>query len=282
MAAGERGGRRRRAGPRAAPRTAVLISAYNQEEPLRLVLGALAAAPRTDFSVHIADDGSSPRMAERLGEESARLPFPVRFHWQRDDGFRKAEILNTAALAALDEGAELLVLLDGDCVPCRDLVEVYRAAYRPGEFFVGAVGFLDLATTRALSVASIAAGGHEHALDRGQRRKIRTTHWKNLLHRGGKGTRPRIRGGNFAVAADLFREVDGFDEVFGGHGKEDSDLRNRMRNAGARGISLWNRALALHLCREVAPSGARSQAPPELYREGQRRVRARRGLSTHA
>jgi len=268
-------------GAGAAPRTALLVAAYNQADPLRLLLAALAAAPRTDFVLHIADDGSSPPMADLLGDEVPRLPFPVRFLWQPDDGFRKAEILNSAALAALADGAELLVFLDGDCVPCRDLVEAYRAAYRPGEFFVGAVGFLDLATSRALTAAAVGEGAHERALDRRQRFKIRVTHWKNLLHRGGKGTRPRIRGGNFAVAGDLFREVDGFDEVYGGHGKEDSDLRNRMRNAGARGVSLWSRALALHLSREVAPSGAREQAPPALYREGQRLVRARRGLSAH-
>ena len=37
----------------------------------------------------------------------------------------------------------------------------------------------------------------------------------------------------------------------------------------------------IHAVIEVAPSGAREQAPPALYREGQRLVRARRGLSAH-
>lgn len=263
------------------PRTAVLVAAYNQAEPLRLLLAALAAPPLAEFALHIADDGSSPPASEALSAELSRLPFPVTCHWQADSGFRKAEILNTAALAAIAGGAELLVFLDGDCIPRRGLVEVYRAAHRPGEFLVGSVGFLDVATSRALTPETVGEGAHERALELRQRLKIRTTHWKNLLHRGGKGTRPRIRGGNFAVAADLFQAVDGFDEVYGGHGKEDSDLRNRMRNAGARGVSLWHRAIAYHLSREVAPSGARSQAPLPLYREGQRLVRARRGLSAH-
>ena len=260
------------------PTTAILIAAYQQTESLRLVLAALAAAPRTDFEVRIADDGSAPRMDETLQAEAARLPFPVTFHWQPDDGFRKAEILN---VTALEIDAELLIFLDGDCVPHRDLVEVYRAHYQPNEFFVGSVGFLDVETSRALTVESVAEGAHEGVIDRAQRWKIRKTQWKNRLHRGRKRVRPRIRGGNFAICAELFRTVDGFDEVFGGHGKEDSDLRNRLRNTGAKGVSLWTRARACHLSREVAPSGAREQAPVELYEAGRELTTARRGMSSH-
>ena len=268
---------------RASPTTAVIVAAYHQTETLRLLFAALAAAPRTDFSVHIADDGSAPRMDETLCDEAARLPFPVTFHWQPDDGFRKAEILNETVLAT---DAELLVFLDGDCIPHRDLIEVYRSVYRAGEFFAGSVGFLEVETSRALTAEAVARGDHERALDRAQLRKIAKTHRKNMLHRfipsvGRKKVRPRIRGGNFAVARDLFEQVDGFDEVYGGHGKEDSDLRNRMRNAGARGVSVWTTARAEHLSREVAPSGARTQAPVELYEAGRRLVRARRGLSSH-
>ena len=93
--------------------------------------------------------------------------------------------------------------------------------------------------------------------------------------------RPRIRGGNFAVARDLFERVDGFDEAFAGYGKEDSELRNRMRNAGARGISLWSRALLCHVSSRVFPGVPRPQTPRDLYDESFRRVRARIGLSSH-
>ncbi|MGA1779869.1 MAG: glycosyltransferase [Planctomycetota bacterium] len=101
------------------PTTAVFVAAYNQAESLTLVLAALAAAPRTDFEVHVADDGSAPRMEERLHGEVEALPFPMTFHWQEDRGFRKAEILNAAVLTTK---AELLIFLDGDCIPSRNLV----------------------------------------------------------------------------------------------------------------------------------------------------------------
>ena len=69
----------------------------------------------------------------------------------------------------------------------------------------------------------------------------------------------------------------------GGYGKEDSDLRNRMRNAGARGISLWHRAFVAHLARDVVTrAGARERPPSDLSRAGAQLVRARVGLGSHA
>ncbi len=261
------------------PTTAIIIAAYQQAESLRLLLAALSAAPQTDFEVYVADDGSSPSMEELLAREVAESPFPVTFHWQPDAGFRKASILN-ATVSPLT--AELLVFLDGDCIPHRDLIEVYRQAFQPREFFVGSVGFLEVNRSRALDSHSVAAGAHEGTIGFKQEWKIRMTHWKNQLYRGRKRVRPRIRGGNFAICSQLYRLVDGFDEVYEGHGKEDSDLRNRLRNSGAKGLSLWNRARAVHLSREVAPSGERAPTPISLYEEGRQLIKARRGLSAHS
>jgi len=81
---------------------------------------------------------------------------------------------------------------------------------------------------------------------------------------------------------DLFERVDGFDEAFAGYGKEDSELRNRMRNAGARGISLWARARLCHVSKRVFPSAKRPQTPRDLYEASFSRVRASVGLSSHA
>ncbi len=260
------------------PRTAVIVSYYHQARELLLVLEALAAQTDREFEVIVADDGSDPPASKQTGALANELGLQLRDVWHADDGFRKASILNQAA--ALTDAA-LLIFLDGDCIPFLDLVEVYRGAYREGEFFVGGVGFLDVDVSRELSVEDVRKGRHQDTLSQKERRRFRSVHFRNWLHRGRKQTRPRIRGGNFGVSATLFRQVDGFDEVFSGYGKEDSDLRNRMRNAGTTGISLWTRATAVHLAREVSPSGARDHAPDELYNAGRERIEARIGLSSH-
>ena len=133
----------------------------------------------------------------------------------------------------------------------------------------------------ARTPASVRAGAHEKRLDGATWRRLHWAHFRNWLYAGRKPNRPRIRGGNFAVARDLFLAVDGFDEAFAGYGKEDSELRNRMRRAGARGISLWHRARLCHVSTDVFPGIPRPPTPRDLYEESFRRVRARQGLSSH-
>ena len=261
------------------PTTTVIVATYDQPGPLRLALAALGAQTDPDFDVIVADDGTSPA-SHPLVEQCAReFGLRARVIWQADQGFRKARAQNQAAL---ETDAELLVFLDGDCLPFRDLIAQYRRAARAGEFCTGAVVFLDSAGTRALAEPEVRAGAHERALTLRERLRALDVHWRNATNFAGRLERPRIRGANFAVCAKLFRAVDGYDEIFGGYGKEDSDLRNRMRNSGARGISLWHRAFVAHLARDVVTrAGVRERPPADLYRAGKQLVRARIGLGSH-
>jgi GT2 family glycosyltransferase len=261
------------------PSTTVVVAAYNQPRELSLVLSALAAQTDPRFDVVIADDGSDPEAERTVATLRAELPFEIECVRQEDDGFRKMRAQN---LAALRGGAELLLFLDGDCVPYRDWVSVCRRNARPGEFLVGGYIFLDEDETRRLTPDAVRRGEHERRLDRTTWWRLHSAHWRNLLYTGRRPNRPRIRGGNFGVARDLFERVDGFDEAFAGYGKEDSELRNRMRCAGARGISLWTRARVCHVSSQVFPGTPRPQTPRDLYEESFRRIRARVGLSSHA
>ena len=259
------------------PTTTVIVAVYNQMHELQLLLAALAAQTDLHFDVVLADDGSMPPAGQLAKQLAPSLPFAIHQVWQPDEGFCKARIQNVAALST---PSELLVFLDGDCIPFRNLVAVYRRRAIPGEFLTGAVADLDVETSRALTPDTVKAGAHEAAVGLASRWTFQSKQITNWWHRGGKRTRPRIRGGNFAVAADLFQAVNGFDEVYCGYGKEDSDLRDRMRNAGARGISVWTSAIATHLSRQLSPSAQRG-SPDALYEQGKNLVRARKGLDAH-
>jgi GT2 family glycosyltransferase len=261
------------------PSTTIVVTAYNQPRELALVLSALAAQTDPCFDVVIADDGSDPPAERELGDLTAELPYAIDWVWQEDAGFRKMRAQNRAALR---RRSELLLFLDGDCVPYRNWVAAYRRHARPGEFLVGGYIFLTVQETLGLSPESVRAGAHERPLDARTWWRLHAAHWRNQLYAGRRANRPRIRGGNFGVARDLFERVDGFDEALSGFGKEDSELRNRMRNAGARGISLWTRALLCHLSGRVFPGVPRPPTPRDLYEESFQRVRARVGLSSHA
>jgi GT2 family glycosyltransferase len=260
------------------PSTTVVVAAYNQPRELALVLSALAAQSDPNFEVVIADDGSDPPAERELADLAAQLPFPIDWVWQEDAGFRKMRAQNRAVLR---HRSELVLFLDGDCVPYRDWVASYRRHAQHGEFLVGGYIFLSEEETLRLTPDAVRAGAHERPLDARTWWRLHSADSRNRLYAGRRANRPRIRGGNFGVARDLFERVDGFDEAFAGYGKEDSELRNRMRNAGARGISLWTRARLCHVPSRVFPRVPRPQTPRGLYEESFRRVRARVGLSSH-
>jgi GT2 family glycosyltransferase len=256
----------------------VIVATYNQHHWLELVLAGLAAQTDPSFDVIVADDGSNPPAQKAVDRLRPTLPFPVQVVSQDDQGFRKARIQNRAVLRS---EADLLVFLDGDCVPFRNLIEVYRRKACADEFMTGAVSYLERDLTDRLTPEEVRRGTHERAVGGREALRIRGVHLKNLWHTGRKQTRPRIKGGNFAVASSLFHRVDGFDEVYLGYGKEDSDLRNRMRNAGARGRSLWHSARVCHLFWDRPFGAGRERPDVELYDGGRDRVRARIGLSRH-
>lgn len=254
----------------------VIISSYQQERALKLVLAALGASVTDSMEVVIADDGSEPTMAEQLAGEITAYPFPIRWCWQEDRGFRKSRALDRAVMMTR---SPLLVFLDADCIPQRDLVEIYRQRWQPGEFLTGGGIFMSDGFSARLDPQKVADGLHEHCLAPLQRALQWRRRFSDFLSRDRQLERPRLLGGNFAVCRELFDRVDGFDQVFHHFGKEDSDIRNRMRHAGARGKSLVNVARAFHLGESHAPSTDRATLPRSYYIPAGQNPLARRGCS---
>ena len=110
-------------------------------------------------------------------------------------------------------------------------------------------------------------------------------HLRNRLYRIlRKPRKPKVLGGNLSIGRDAIWAVNGFEEGFDGFSGEDSDIRNRLNNWGARGTSLWNRAFVCHLDHGLDPPRCR---PEVVRRRGERQlllenrslVRTPRGLT---
>lgn len=225
--------------------TTVIMSSYNQPQSMSLGLYALTLQDDLDFELIVADDGSESEVGAMVAEFAATAPFPVRFITQADEGFRKSTILNKAIVAA--KGQKLLIL-DGDCIVFNNHISLHKANLAPGRFCVGGRVMLSPAETRALTMEDIKLGRHVRFLTSENLRhlvnKARTSRLQGFF---GMRRSPRIIGCNFSVMqADIYR-VNGFDDTLNGIGKEDSDLRNRLRNNGCKGIGLFTKNIVCHL-----------------------------------
>lgn len=262
------------------PAVSVLLSIFDQPNALAFSLLGYQRQSFRDFEVVVADDGSDEETGALLERFRAQSAFPIKRVWQENRGFRKAKIVNEAARAS--EG-KILVFSDGDCIPSRDFVAVHARASGPGTFCAGGYVRLSAEYCRTLTPERVAAGEFESQLTAADRWRFRVTHWKSVWGvLWGKVTRPKAYGCNLSCGRDVFYGVNGYDENFDGFGKEDSDLRNRMRRYGAVARSVWSRAWVYHVDDVVDPKIRARRIPRrknlEYYRRPDVPVRCVNGL----
>jgi glycosyltransferase involved in cell wall biosynthesis len=259
----------------------VILSSYNQPNALQLVLAGFAVQDDLDFDLLVADDGSDRDIGELVARFAQTAPFNLRFLTQPHKGFRKARILNKAILEAR---SRQILFCDGDCIPFHNLVSTHSRAFREGCFTASGRIYLTLDQSRSLTPPAVEAGEHEKLVTLKDRAKLFATHAGNVFSKlVCKKWKPKLKGANFSADRRCLLDVDGFDEAYNGMSSVDSDMRNRLRNLGCPGMSLWHKVLMCHLSHDLdprrqTPEAARVPRDRELYYGSYNRVKALKGI----
>jgi glycosyltransferase involved in cell wall biosynthesis len=232
----------------AAPAISLVIAVYERPDVLALLFAALAGQTFQDFEIRIADDGSGPALAAVVAWGRERLGDRIVHVRHDDDGFRKTIIVNRAVAGAR---GELLVFLDGDCIPHHRFLERHWVRRRAGQVLSGRRLMLDAVLTTRLTEEDVASRRlesppfwwrHVPAHDR------RNGFYVPLAF-GVRGRRLgpyEILGSNFSLPREVFLAVNGYDERIVGRGMEDVNLKARLVNAGYRVRSISQEALQYH------------------------------------
>ena len=143
------------------------------------------------------------------------------------DGMRVGAARNAAAALALDHGADLLVFLDVDCLPGPALLERYVSAAQiyPHDLLCGPVTYLH-SVQRPSTMLDLGAMTRPHParpLPPDGEVVTATDHEFDLFW-----------SLSFAVTAETWRRLGGFDEAYEGYGAEDTDLGRRARSLDMR------------------------------------------------
>jgi len=262
----------------------IIVTTFDRPDALDAVLRSLSKQSDRDFEVVVADDGSGPATAALVESWTSRLGVPLKRVWHEHRDFRAGEIRNRGIKKSV---GHYCIFLDGDCIVRPDFVAQHRELAEPGWFVAGNRALLtEQLTAKALAeqlepeqwglvdwIRQRFSGGLNRLAPLlkaplGPLRKIKPGGWQG------------VRSANLAVwYADLDR-VDGFDAIFSGWGKEDSDLVIRLINAGVRRKDGRHATGVLHLWHAAAD---RSRLPQNERLLAQvieaRRVRAQRGMS---
>jgi len=262
----------------------VIVSTYNREDALDVVLRALSRQSDRNFEIVVADDGSGPATARVVREWTARRTIPIRHVWHEDRGFRLSDIRNRGIR---ESAGSYIVFVDGDCIARRDFVAVHRRLAEPGWFVTGTRILLSAELTDRIirqgleaeswGLARWLALRSRRQLNRfapllgmklGVIRKLSARRWRGA------------RGSNMAFWRADLEKVDGFDSSFSGWGREDSDIFIRLIRAGVHRKDGRFASAVLHLWHHEADRSRLSENDrqlDEVLHSG--RIAAQRGLS---
>ena len=265
-------------------KVSVILATYEMPRQLELVLAALSRQRFRDFEILLCDDGSGPNTRAAVKAET-NLGVPLTHLWQENRGFRKCRILNEAIRRSK---GELLVFLDGDCVPHRDFVGDHWITRESGTFGAGRRVEVSKRIGERLTTEDIRRG----LFDRPSLRLLaddlfgKTEHWNRTIR---WGTRPWVRsllkldqvvdlkGCNFSVAREDMLAINGFDEAYEGYGREDTDVEIRLLHFGLRRRSLKGIALQFHIWHERRGFTPTNESLLESARNS-RRIQCVRGI----
>lgn len=203
-------------------KVALLVTTFNREDALDLVLQSVHFQSHRPDEVIICDDGSSAKTLACVSSWSGELP--IKYVWMPNMGFRAARVRN---LGILKSQADYLIFVDGDCLLPPSFVERHVHMAKTDRLVTGGRRLLSCSDTFALltrikHIKTAFRGWKFAQLPLGSLRDLPVTTWQD------------VRTCNLSVSKINAESVGGFDEKYIGWGKEDSDFAIRLLQAGFR------------------------------------------------
>lgn len=205
-------------------RIAVVTIVRGRHEHLALQQRGLAASQRrADHRVVVAMD--DPALGERL---RGSTPEPEVVHVEATGlGLPLARARNLGARRAIDGGADGLVFLDVDCVPSPLLVGTYEQALADprtsADLLCGPVTYLPPPPAGGYDLAALGAMAAPH--------EARPSPPAGEVDRG-HDRYELFWSLSFAVSAQTWGRIGGFEESYVGYGGEDTDFAVKAERAG--------------------------------------------------
>ena len=228
----------------------VIIPFYNRLDFLSLVLLGFTRQSDSNFEIIIAEDNDDPQNSQVISEYRSRFPqLRIKHVSQTDAGFRKTRILNEATRVA---GGDLLVFIDGDCIPHRHFIRQHCALVRPRTALAGRrVNLGPQTTDRIVRKRRLPKLTFPYLMFSDSQRVEESLYFSWLP---AYFNRPRgLLGCNWSIyKADLL-SINGHDEDYQHAGAgEDSDIEWRLRKSGIKISSVKFRAIVYHLYHDVS------------------------------
>lgn len=221
----------------------VLIAYYKNVTALKLILESLKKQTYKNFEVVIAEDDNNKETPAFISNIKKELPYSIKhINQPEDNGFRKNEMLNKAI--AISEG-DIIVFLDGDCIPHKQWLKIYAKNTKEGLALFGRRVMISPKLTNRLYNSKQINKLNLFNLVATKSSRLRYAlyipFYKPVKKYG-------IWGCNWGVYKKHLVEINGFDEYYTKAGVgEDVDMEWRLSKHGIKFISVRQSAIVYHL-----------------------------------
>jgi glycosyltransferase involved in cell wall biosynthesis len=233
----------------------IIVSFYNNFDKLKLVLAGFTMQTLKDFEIIVADDGSNSEVVENIRQIIPDYSFPIKHIWHEDIGWRKNIILNKAIAAS---NGEILIFIDGDCIPHPRFVEEHYVNREDNCALAGRRVNMSEIVTQKLTEKKIIEGYLQKLglikLFIDQLFRKTASHVENGLYFRNRFIRSWIKkenrglvGCNFSLMKKDMLALNGFDERYNtAFLGEDTDVEVRLLHNGGRDKSMKHIAIVYH------------------------------------
>ena len=223
--------------------TTLIISTYNREDALEMVLLSVLNQSVLPDEVIVADDGSQETTRQLIDLYKAKFPVKLIHCWHEDSGFRAGQIRNKAiAMSTM----EYIISVDGDMVLHRDFIKEHKNIAWDGRFIQGSRVLLSETTTSSI----ISSKKTDLSFfEKGIRNRFNGFYSPALSSLFSK-TSKKLEGTrtcNMAFWKSDFLRINGFNEDIVGWGREDTELAVRLMNSGIKRFNLKLAGFGYHL-----------------------------------
>ena len=222
----------------------IIISYYKALGNLKLILKSLNRQSNLNFEVIISEDDINQETKDYLVEHINDYRFPIHHIYQEEDlGFRKNMMLNRAILSA---NSEMLVFIDGDCIPHKHFAKEYIKQKDSNHMLVGRRVMLGSKISATIKEEESLEKLNMFSLLISDSNKIKDGIYSPYIPL--TNTIRGLVGCNWGIKKKHLLAINGYDEdyITAGVG-EDNDVEWRLEFIGVTKKSMKNKAIVYHI-----------------------------------
>ena len=258
---------------------------------LDLVFAGLSRQTRRPDHVVLACDTDRADLGEAAQRWVSRVGAPISWVRRAHHGVaRLPQVRNNSVrhlIGDLGHTRGRLIQIDADIICERAFVEKHLDLGRRAEMVYGYRVNLTEPESARLDPELIASGQHDPPISARQAASLRRRQMRARRHlieralRLAPPHRPKLLGCNFSAPLEIWRRLNGQDELFQGWGYSDDEFARRAHLAGARCAPAASRIIAWHLYHPTRqPDGPMTSNPNHArFRQRGLPIVAERGLT---